>query len=119
MAVAFYIPSYLRTFTGGHARVSLATSPATVQAALDELWARYPGVRDRVVTEQGELRPHVNVFVGEDNIRDRSGFKTAVDEGAEISIIPAVSGGCSPTRSPAIPRPAAGGRRGRQARDRR
>jgi len=93
MAVAFYIPSYLRTFTEGRAKISLVISPATVQAALDELWARYPGVKDRVVTEQGDLRPHVNVFVGEDNIRDVGGFATAVRDGAEISIIPAVSGG--------------------------
>ena len=93
MAVAFYIPSYLRTFTEGRARVSLPSSPATVAAALDELWARYPGVRDRVITEHGVLRPHVNVFVGENNIRDLKGFETAVAEGAEISIIPAVSGG--------------------------
>jgi len=93
MAVAFYIPSYLRTFTGGQARVALPSSPPTVQAALDELWARYPGVRDRLVDEQGKLRQHVNVFVGEDNIRDLGGFATPVREGAEISIIPAVSGG--------------------------
>jgi molybdopterin converting factor small subunit len=93
MAVAFYIPSYLRTFTEGRARVSLPSSPSTVKAALDELWARYPGVRDRVVDEQGTLRQHVNVFVGEDNIRDMAGFATVVREGAEISIIPAVSGG--------------------------
>jgi molybdopterin converting factor small subunit len=93
MAVAFYIPSYLRTFTEGHARVSLSSSPSTVAAALDELWARYPGVRDRLVDEQGTLRQHVNVFVGEDNIRDVGGFQTPVREGAEISIIPAISGG--------------------------
>lgn len=93
MAVAFYIPSYLRTFTEGKARVSLAASPATVQAALDELWALYPGVRDRLVDEHGALRQHVNVFIGEDNIRDRDGFATAVRDDAEISIIPAISGG--------------------------
>jgi molybdopterin converting factor small subunit len=50
-------------------------------------------VRDRVVTEQGEVRPHVNVFVGDESIRFTGGLDTAVTSGAEIHIVPAVSGG--------------------------
>ncbi len=51
------------------------------------------GVRDRVVTEQGQVRPHVNVFVGDESIRFTGGLSTPLSDGAEISIVPAVSGG--------------------------
>lgn len=93
MAVIFHIPGYLRSFTGGRSRVELAGSPATVGEALEALWAVHPGVRDRVLTEQGELREHVNVFVGDESIRFSGGLATPVAEGSEISILPAVSGG--------------------------
>jgi sulfur-carrier protein len=57
------------------------------------LWSEYPGLRDRIVTERGELRPHVNVFVDGDSIRYADGFATPVREGSEIVIMPALSGG--------------------------
>jgi hypothetical protein len=50
-------------------------------------------VRDRVVTEQGQVREHINIFVGEENIRYSGGLATAIQKGAEISIVPAISGG--------------------------
>ncbi|HEY2797596.1 MAG TPA: ubiquitin-like small modifier protein 1 [Thermoanaerobaculia bacterium] len=93
MPVVFLIPGPLRPFAEGRGRVTLDRSPATVGDALAALAALYPGVRDRVVTERGEVRPHVNVFVGEDNIRDAHGLATSVPDGAEIAILPAVSGG--------------------------
>jgi molybdopterin converting factor small subunit len=93
MPVVFHIPGYLRTWTGGAARVELVTTPHTVGEALERLWHLHPGVRDRIVTEQGDVRPHVNVFVGNESIRWTGGLETPVPEGAEISIIPAVSGG--------------------------
>jgi molybdopterin converting factor small subunit len=93
MPVVFHIPSHLREFTAGRGRLTLATSPATVGEALAALWALHPGVRDRVVTEQGEVRLHVNVFVGSESIRHTGGLATPLAAGAEISIIPAVSGG--------------------------
>ena len=93
MAVVFYIPSYLRNFTEGRGRVPVDARAGTVGEALAELWALYPGVRDRVVDERGKLRQHVNVFVGDTNIRDARGFETVLVQGVEISIIPAVSGG--------------------------
>ncbi|HYM80957.1 MAG TPA: MoaD/ThiS family protein [Candidatus Limnocylindria bacterium] len=91
--VRFHVPGYLRPFTGGASRVELDGSPATVGAALEALWKLHPGVRDRVVTEQGQVRLHVNVFVGDESIRFTGGLDTAVPEGGEISIVPAVSGG--------------------------
>lgn len=93
MAVVFHIPGYVREFTGGSRRVTLATSPTTVGEALNALWALHPGVRDRVVTEQGEVRPHVNLFVGTESIRFTGGLATPLAKDAEISIVPAVSGG--------------------------
>ena len=93
MAVAFLIPGYLRAFTGGRSRVDLDAAPATMREALEALWSRHPGVRDRVVTEQGVVRPHVNVFVGTESIRFTGGLDTAIPDGCEISIVPAVSGG--------------------------
>ena len=93
MPVVFHIPGYVREFTGGRSRVVLEVSPATVGEALEALWALHPGVRDRVVTEQGEVRPHVNLFVGSESIRFSGGLGTPLADGAEISIVPAVSGG--------------------------
>ena len=93
MAVVIHLPGYVREFTGGLGRVTLAGAPGTVGEALDSLWALHPGVRDRVVTEQGEVRQHVNVFVGSESIRFTGGLATRLAGDAEISIVPAVSGG--------------------------
>ena len=93
MPLVFHLPGYVREFTGGRSRVVLPSAPATVGEALEALWALHPGVRDRVVTEQGEVRPHVNVFVGSESIRFSGGLATPLADGAEISIVPAVSGG--------------------------
>jgi len=60
---------------------------------LHELWRQYPGIRDRVVNEEGQLREHINIFVGKENIRYTGDFATPLQAGAEISILPAVSGG--------------------------
>ncbi len=93
MAVRFVLPAYLRPFAGGRGEVELTTRPATVRAALAALRAEHPGVVDRVLTEQGEVRRHVNVFIGETSIRWSGGLDTGLDESSEISIVPAVSGG--------------------------
>jgi molybdopterin converting factor small subunit len=73
--------------------VEIKGKPATLREALDELWKECPGIRDRVVNEEGRIREHINVFVGSENVRDTGEFATAVKDGAEISILPAVSGG--------------------------
>ena len=66
---------------------------ATVAEALTAVAAQWPAVTDRVLTERGELRRHVNVFVGEESIRFLNGLDTGVADGATITIVPAVSGG--------------------------
>lgn len=93
MTVIFRIPGPLLSFTGGRHVVEAEVPVATVQEALAQLWRLYPGLRDRVLTEQGQVRPHVNVFVGHDSIRDTGGLATPIGDRAEIAIIPAVSGG--------------------------
>jgi molybdopterin converting factor small subunit len=60
---------------------------------LQALWAACPGIRDRVVTEQGLIREHINVFVGKEDVRYTGGLATPISDGVEISIVPAVSGG--------------------------
>ncbi|HEY6242703.1 MAG TPA: ubiquitin-like small modifier protein 1 [Pyrinomonadaceae bacterium] len=89
----FHIPSPLREFTGGRSTVEIDDSPATVTEALSALWKCYPGLRDRIATEQGQIREHINVFVGDENIQFTGGLATPVGKGSEISIVPNISGG--------------------------
>ena len=93
MTVRFLIPGALTPMTGGRAAVEVETSGATLRDALQSLFAAYPGLRDRIATEQGELRQHVNVFVGKEDSRFTGGLATPLTDGVEISIIPAISGG--------------------------
>lgn len=93
MSVTFHIPGALREFTGGRPTVEIEASPSTVGDALKALWTRYPGIRDRIATEQGEIRQHINIFVGSEDIRYTGGLATPIAAGSEISIVPAVSGG--------------------------
>lgn len=93
MPVTFIIPGALREFTGGQSKVEIDDSPATLADALSALWGLHPGVRDRMATEQGQIREHINVFVGNENVRYTGGLMSQLADRAEISIIPAVSGG--------------------------
>lgn len=93
MPLTFLVPGYLRVHTNGLSEVRVETPARTVAEALAALWKAYPGLRDRVMNELGEIRQHVNIFVGEENIRDREGLKTAVRDSDSVMIVPAVSGG--------------------------
>lgn len=93
MPVTFYIPGPLRSFAGGKSEIVIEPPPATLADALEALWECCPGIRDRVVTEQRQIREHINVFVGNENVRFTGGLQTPVPDGAEIAIIPAISGG--------------------------
>jgi molybdopterin converting factor small subunit len=93
LPVTFHIPGALRDFTAGRSKVALKDSPATLADALSALWALYPGVRDRIATEQGQVREHINIFIGDENVRYTGGLASPVPPGSEISIVPAVSGG--------------------------
>ncbi len=92
MPVTFHIPG-LREFTAWQSRVDLEQSLSTLGEALSLLWTLYPGVRDRIATEQGQVREHINIFIGDENMRYTGGLASPVSAGSEISIVPAVSGG--------------------------
>jgi len=93
--VAFLIPAALRPLADGRRRldVEVPRNPLSLGEALDALWVTCPALRDRVLTEQGDVRPHVNVFVGTESSRWGGGLAMPVPDGAEVSILPAVSGG--------------------------
>ena len=117
--VAVRIPAVLAPLAGGHTEVALAVPGSDGGAVplariLDALWAVHPGVRDRVLTEQGAIRPHVNVFVGPESVRFSGGLTTPVTDGTEVAILPAVSGGASHSLpdAPDARRPDAGKREG-------
>ena len=93
MAIVVHLPGTLRPLAGGQARIALDEASRDVGAALRALYALHPGLRDRIQDERGELRQHVNVFVDSDNVRDLAGLATALPPGAELHILPAVSGG--------------------------
>jgi molybdopterin synthase sulfur carrier subunit len=93
MSVTVHIPGPLRAFAEGHGEVQIQGSQATLRDALELLWARYPGLRDRIVTEEGQVREHINIFVGNESIRYTGGLATPLPANATISIIPAISGG--------------------------
>jgi molybdopterin synthase sulfur carrier subunit len=90
VGVTVKIPSQLRALTGNESETEV--EGASVGEALDALFDRYDGLRDRI-TEDGELRRFVNVYVGGEDIRFGNGLDTPVDDGDEITILPAVAGG--------------------------
>ncbi len=96
--VTFNIPGALREFTGGLSKIQIDAAPDTLADALSVLWTLYPGVRDRMATEQGQIRQHINIFIGNEDVRYTGGVMSRVRPDSEISIVPAVSGGtrCSP-----------------------
>jgi len=93
MSFVFIIPGPLRELAGNRGTVRVDGQARSVSEALSLLWEDSPAVRDRLITELGEVRPHINIFVDGESIRDRSGLRTPVRDGAEICILPAVSGG--------------------------
>ena len=92
MAVTVRVPTILRTLTGGESEVAV-DGAATLSELLDKLDAEHPGIRERVLDDDGKLRRFVNVYVGEDDVRFSEGLQTATPDGATVSIIPAVAGG--------------------------
>ena len=90
MAVTVKIPTQLRAATDGEA--SAEVEGTTVGEVLDALYDRYDDLRDRIA-EDGGLRRFVNVYVGGEDIRFLDGLDTSVDDGDEVTILPAVAGG--------------------------
>ena len=93
MPVIVYIPGALQEFSEGQSEVELKGSPSTLADVLSALWIIFPGMRDRVVSETGEIREHINIFIGDEDIRFTGGLTSPVPDGAEISIVPSITGG--------------------------
>ncbi len=93
MVITFNVAGFLTDFTNGQSKIVMESSATTVGEALDNLWRQYLGLRDRVLNEQGNLRPHVNIFLNDDNVRRKQLLDTALSDNCEITILPAVSGG--------------------------
>ena len=91
MAVTVRVPTTLRVLTAGVSEVTV--DGATLADVLDALESTHPGFRDRILDGSGELRRFVNVFVSDDDVRFLDGLSTTVDDGATVSIVPAVAGG--------------------------
>ncbi|MGN6577323.1 MAG: MoaD/ThiS family protein [Nocardioides sp.] len=91
MSVSVRIPTILRTYTGGASEVS--AEGATLSEVLDDLDANHPGIRARILDDQGAIRRFVNVYVGNDDVRFLDALDTKTPDGAQVSVIPAVAGG--------------------------
>ncbi|MGH3453385.1 MAG: MoaD/ThiS family protein [Nocardioidaceae bacterium] len=91
MSVSVRVPTILRTYTKGESQVTVDGS--TLSEVIDALDTSYPGIKGRIVDEQGELRRFVNIYVGNDDVRFADGLATATPEGSSVSVIPAVAGG--------------------------
>ena len=91
MAVKVRIPTPLQTLTNNQPEVSI--EGATVGELIEKLNAEYPGLKERVCDESGKVRRFINIFVNEQDIRFLEKEDTAVKEGDEISIVPAIAGG--------------------------
>jgi molybdopterin synthase sulfur carrier subunit len=92
MSVSVRIPTILRTYTNGESEVS--ADGGTLAEVLDSLDGSYPGIKGRILDDQGAIRRFVNVYVGNDDVRFLDALDTGTPAGTQISVIPAVAGGC-------------------------
>lgn len=91
MAAHVRIPTPLRRLTNGERIIEV--SGGDLGQAIDELEQRYPGIREKLLDERGEVLRFVNIFVDEQDIRFLAGLKTPLGAGTEVSIVPAMAGG--------------------------
>jgi len=88
---AIRIPTPLRPYVNGQSEVSVQGK--TVAAVVESLMIQYPSIRPHLTSDGGDLRPFVNLFLGESNVRDLEGLATPVAEGDRLLLIPSVAGG--------------------------
>ena len=90
MSVEVRIPTILRPYTGGEKNVP--GEGADLRALIADLDARYPGIAERLVDEQG-LRRFVNLYLNDEDVRFLGGLDTVIADGDSVTILPAVAGG--------------------------
>ena len=91
MAIEVRIPTILRTYTGG--AKSVQASGTTLSALLDSLDSDHPGLKGRLITDDGGLHRFVNVYVNDEDVRFTGSLDTALSDGDSVTILPAVAGG--------------------------
>ena len=91
MPVNVLIPQPLRKLTGDQSKVT--ATGQYLREVIDDLEKSYPGIRERIVDEQGKMRRFVLFYVNQEDVRFGKGLDTPVNDGYEISIIPAIAGG--------------------------
>ncbi len=91
MSVRVKIPTPLRKLAGGADAVEVEGK--TIGEVLDDLEAKHPGFKEKLLDEKGALRRFVNVYYGDEDVRFLKGLETEVRDGAEVSIVPAIAGG--------------------------
>jgi molybdopterin converting factor small subunit len=92
MSVVVHLSGHLKPFSNGEVEINLPGEFPTVGDALESLWPKHLALRDRVLNEQGEIRQHVNIFVGSDDVKRQKGLDTPIRTN-DIHIFNAVSGG--------------------------
>jgi molybdopterin converting factor small subunit len=85
------IPTPLRAYTNGQSEVTVNGSD--ISDALTDLTSQYPALKPHLFNDGGDLRPFVNLFVGEHNIKDLQGVNTPIRDGEKIMLIPSIAGG--------------------------
>jgi molybdopterin synthase sulfur carrier subunit len=93
MPIQVRIPTPLRKFTGG--AESVTATGATIAAIIQDVESHHPGLQERICDDTGKVRRFVNVYVNGEDIRFLASLDTPVQEGDEISIVPAIAGGSS------------------------
>ena len=93
MAVLVRIPTPLRRMTNGLDKVEVAES--SLSQMIENLESNYPGFKERLLDENGDLRYFVNIYVNGEDVRFLEGLSTSTNSGDEVSIVPAVAGGLS------------------------
>lgn len=91
MSILVRIPTPLRRMTNGEAKVELESS--SVGELVEKLDSSFPGFKDRLVDENGDLRYFVNIYLNGEDVRFLQGLETTTNSGDEVSIVPAVAGG--------------------------
>jgi molybdopterin converting factor small subunit len=85
------IPAPLRSYTSGQNEVTVQGQ--TIAAAMSDLVSQFPSLKPHLYNGEGELRPFVNLFIGEENIKDLQGLETPLKEDDRVSLVPSIAGG--------------------------
>jgi molybdopterin synthase sulfur carrier subunit len=91
MAIDIRIPTPLRPLTNNQEVVSV--KGANIAEIIDALQAEFPGIKERLCTETGDLHRFLNIYLNDEDIRFKEGLQTSLSDGDELSIIPAIAGG--------------------------